>query len=85
MAKWRYALMTCKGTCTRYKAKKPVGVGRYADGQRRCQECELFINWAGLWCPCCGIRLRTKPRNLKYKDKYKASPKKTYGVKMKDD
>jgi len=64
--------MTCKGICTRYKAQKPVGTGRYASGQRRCQICEIFIKWEGLWCPCCGYRLRTKPRNLKYKAKLRA-------------
>ena len=64
--------MTCKGICPRYKAQKPVGTGRYASGQRRCQICEIFINWEGLWCPCCGYRLRTKPRNLKYKAKLRA-------------
>ena len=64
--------MTCKGICTRYKAQKPVGTGRYSSGQRRCQICEIFINWEGLWCPCCGYRLRTKPRNLKYKAKLRA-------------
>ena len=64
--------MTCKGICTRYKAQKPVGTGRYASGQRRCQICEIFIKWEGLWCPCCGYRLRTKPRNLKYKAKLPA-------------
>jgi len=61
--------MTCKGICLRHKAHKPVGSGRYAAGQRRCQICEIFIKWDGLWCPCCGYRLRTKPRNLKYKAK----------------
>ena len=64
--------MTCKGICSRYKAQKPVGTGRYASGQRRCQICEIFINWEGLWCPCCGYRLRTNPRNLKYKAKLRA-------------
>ena len=64
--------MTCKGICPRYKAQKPVGTGRYASGQRRCQICEIFIKWEGLWCPCCGYRLRTKPRNLKYKAKLRA-------------
>ena len=61
--------MTCKGICPRYKAQKPVGTGRYASGQRRCQICEIFIKWEGLWCPCCGYRLRTKPRKLAYKIK----------------
>ncbi len=64
--------MSCKGTCDKYKANKPVGIGRYASGQRRCQICEIFIKWEGLWCPCCGYRLRTKPRNLKYKAKLRA-------------
>ncbi|HZC20317.1 MAG TPA: hypothetical protein VE223_01595, partial [Nitrososphaeraceae archaeon] len=46
--------------------------GRYVSGQKRCQICEIFIKWDGLWCPCCGYRLRTKPRNLKYKAKLRA-------------
>jgi hypothetical protein len=61
--------MVCKGICMRHKAQKPVGMGRYAAGQRRCQICQMFIKWEGLWCPCCGYRLRTKPRNLKYRVK----------------
>jgi hypothetical protein len=28
-----------------------------------------------LWCPCCGYRLRTKPRNLKYKAKLRSRRK----------
>jgi hypothetical protein len=35
--------MTCKGICIRHKAQKPVGMGRYSMGQKRCQICELFI------------------------------------------
>ena len=64
--------MTCKGICILYKAQKPLHSGRYAMGQKRCQICELFIRWDGLSCPCCGYKLRTKPRNLKYKAKLKA-------------
>ena len=72
MEKQEYFVMTCKGICVRHKAMKPVGEGRYASGQRRCQICEIFISWEGLWCPCCGYRLRTKPRNLKYKAKLRS-------------
>ncbi len=61
--------MSCKGVCGQYKADKPVGIGRYASGQKRCQICELYIRWEGLWCPCCKYRLRCKPRNITYKDK----------------
>ena len=67
--------MTCKGICIRHKAQKPVDLGRYSTGQKRCQVCEIFLKWDGLWCPCCGYRLRTKPRNLKYKAKLRARKK----------
>jgi len=49
--------MTCKGICIRHKAQKPPGTGRYSTGQKRCQVCEIFLRWDGLWCPCCGYRL----------------------------
>ena len=65
--------MVCKGICIRHKAVKPTGAGRYASGQKRCQICEIFLNWdAGHFCPCCGYRLRGKPRNLKYKEKFRS-------------
>ena len=64
--------MVCKGICVIHKALKPVGIGRYSTGQKRCQICETFLNWDGLWCPCCGYRLRTRPRNLKLKTELRA-------------
>jgi hypothetical protein len=27
----------------------------------------MFIEWEGLWCPCCGRLLRTKPRSTRPK------------------
>ena len=62
--------MACKGICLRHRAPKPIQSGRYASGQKRCQSCEIFIEWDCLWCPCCGIRLRTKPRNSTYKERF---------------
>ncbi len=56
--------MSCKGMCIRYKTS-----GRYATGNKRCHECNLFIKWDRLLCPCCGYRLRTRPRHSKYKEK----------------
>ena len=64
--------MVCKGICVRHKALKPVGIGRYSVGQKHCQICETFLIWDGLTCPCCGYKLRTRPRNLKYKAKLRA-------------
>jgi hypothetical protein len=56
-----YIGMSCKGICVRHKAQKPTGSSRYAIGQKRCQICEIFLQWDGLWCPCCGNKVRTKP------------------------
>ena len=64
--------MTCKGICIRHRAQRPANYfGRYATGQKRCQLCSIFMKWDGLWCPCCGCRVRTKPRNSKFKQKLK--------------
>ena len=55
--------MVCKGTCVKYKAKKPFGINsRYENGQKRCSSCEIFMNWDGKHCPCCGYVLRMKPK-----------------------
>jgi hypothetical protein len=51
--------MPCKGICIRHKASGP-----YATGNKRCQQCELFIKWDGIRCPCCRYKLRTRPRNF---------------------
>jgi len=69
--------MTCKGICIRHKATRSHhdGGNRYSTGQKRCQICQIFIKWDGLWCPCCGYRLRMKPRNLKSEVKLRARKK----------
>jgi len=56
--------MTCKGICIRHKDS-----GRYGAGNKRCHQCTLFIKWDGILCPCCGYKLRTRPRVSKYKEK----------------
>jgi rRNA maturation endonuclease Nob1 len=61
--------MVCKGICSRHKAIRPSIGMRYLIGQKRCQGCQIFINWQGFFCPCCGCRLRNRPRNKKNKDK----------------
>ena len=62
--------ITCNGICHRYKAKKPMNLGRYASGQKRCNSCDVYLNWDGIWCPCCNYHLRLKPRSSKYKRKF---------------
>ena len=56
--------------CKKYTSKgNSLEGGRYERGQKRCPECEVFIEWEGLWCPCCGRLLRSKPRAKKLKRK----------------
>lgn len=70
--------MTCRGICVPLKAKRIHGQGRYTNGQVRCQICEIFLNSKdckkpdkkGLWCPCCGYRVRIKPRSREFKELY---------------
>ncbi|MFL6406847.1 MAG: hypothetical protein ACJ71F_07240 [Nitrososphaeraceae archaeon] len=62
--------MPCKGICIHHKAS-----GRYANGHKRCQICDLFIKWHGVFCPCCGSRLRMGPRNIKDKAKLRIKQK----------
>ena len=60
--------MACKQICLEHKAKS-VGKARYSNNQKRCQICEIFLVWEGIWCPCCGYMLRTHPRNNKSRKK----------------
>jgi len=57
--------MYCREVCSKYSVKRPLlkEIGRYEDGQKRCTSCEIYINWDGKHCPCCGHILRTKPRS----------------------
>jgi hypothetical protein len=56
--------MPCNGICIRHKASRG-----YAAGNKRCNHCDLFIKWEGLWCPCCGHKLRVSPRHSNFKAK----------------
>tara|TARA_Y100000590_G_C15722895_1_gene1014125 strand:+ start:189 stop:1184 length:996 start_codon:yes stop_codon:yes gene_type:complete len=64
----------------KYRAKKPTEGGRYSAGQYRCQICEIYITSSGvtdgtLHCRCCNYRVRGKPRNRMYKNKFDNSQK----------
>jgi len=74
----------CKGLCKKYTATKPVG-SRYGSGQGRCQVCDVWISHKGArmkdgspatkgsvgwFCLCCNFRIRQKPRNKIYKEKF---------------
>lgn len=62
--------VSCSRVCVRYKAIMPKNMGQYATGQKRCNSCNVFLNWDGMRCPCCNDRLRLAPRSSKYKEKF---------------
>lgn len=73
--------MSCRGICQRLKTleyKRILmcdGQGRYEYGQRRCSVCSIFIftNYEkGNLCPCCKSKLRTSPRQMKFKRKFRS-------------
>ena len=65
--------MACKGKCNSMKA----GVGSridgsiYASGLKRCNVCDCYFKVESIWCPCCGWRLRLKPKGAKWKRIYR--------------
>ena len=67
------AVTGCRGICEQYRAKLLNGpmrtMGRYAAGQKRCSRCEMWMWYGGLWCPCCGNKLKTKPYSSKNKER----------------
>jgi len=61
-------IMTCKGICEQYKMTKgKKSESWYRKGGKRCTTCTAYIEWDGLWCPCCGYMLRNKPKGNQYK------------------
>jgi hypothetical protein len=62
--------MACKGVCHKYRAVWISQTLRYASGHKRCLGCDLYLKWDGLHCPCCGKKLRCKPRTGKSKQMF---------------
>lgn len=62
--------MTCKQICKNYAATK-IGKcnGWYSLGYKRCNNCEIFLDWDGVWCPCCNKKLRLGPRQSRDRSK----------------
>jgi len=73
--------MSCNGICERFKAKmNPSIPSRYAQGQKRCSVCEIFIKWdENQYCPCCNYKLRTRSfRGWEMRKKYRDKTMKRY-------
>ncbi len=85
----------CNGLCKKFKVTKPTGRGRYAQGQGRCQRCDVWLDHnhvhlkdgssakpgsSGWFCNCCNYRVRQKPRNKKYKEKLREHKSKNHAI-----
>ena len=56
----------CRGVCATLVDRIPSSL-RYTFDHKRCSMCSIFVKTINLGCPCCGARLRTKPRCKKYR------------------
>ena len=77
---------TCKGRCKGFRVKRNGSGGRYDAGQAHCQVCDAWIDHRGChtrdgspagegtvgwFCNCCNYRVRQRPRNRVYKEKFR--------------
>ncbi len=55
--------MVCKNQCFKIKDVIPYKGGRKRVGHKSCITCEKAFPYEGLFCPCCGQRVRHKSRH----------------------
>jgi len=70
--------MTCRGVCRhpeyRFRITFQPGGGRqslYLCGAKRCTSCSAWLEYDGRFCPCCSKTLRTRPRNSRFRRKWR--------------
>ena len=63
-------MLTCKGSCKIQHEVKNVVRGE-KNGFKRCTICSLYIKWEGVYCPCCGVKLKMSPTNNKARKAYR--------------
>ena len=61
--------MVCKNICERIYSKIQIGKANYLIGKKYCRRCEIYLYYDGVFCPCCGMQLRTTPSNKKAKER----------------
>ena len=58
--------MNCRSVCiTKYGGRRTAK--GYASGYKWCSDCAASVKWYGIHCPCCGQRLRSSPKNSRYR------------------
>ncbi len=60
--------MVCRNLCERLYSRITVGKAHYGNGNKYCRRCEVYFFHDGIFCPCCGMALRSSPTSKKDKE-----------------
>jgi hypothetical protein len=61
--------MVCRNLCERLYSRITVGKAHYGNGNKYCRRCEVYFFHNGIFCPCCGMALRSSPTSKKDKER----------------
>jgi len=61
--------MVCRNLCERLYSKIIFGKSHYEGGKKYCRRCDVYYYHSGVFCPCCGMALRTSPTSKRDKEK----------------
>jgi uncharacterized Zn finger protein (UPF0148 family) len=70
--------MVCRNICEKIYSKLVVGQSHYLVGKKYCRRCERYLVTNKVFCPCCGMQLRTTPNEGSYKEKLREEKRKLY-------
>ena len=70
--------MVCRNICEKIYSKMIVGQSHYLAGKKYCRRCERYLVTNRVFCPCCGMQLRTTPIESAYKQKLRKEKRKLY-------
>ena len=59
--------MACRNLCERFDSRFTAGKAHYGNGNKYCRRCEVYFFHDGIFCPCCGMALRSSPTSKKDK------------------
>jgi predicted amidophosphoribosyltransferase len=66
---WNYNSMVCRNLCERLYSKIIFGNSHYAGGKKYCRGCEIYFSYDGVFCPCCGMALRSSSTSKRDKER----------------
>jgi hypothetical protein len=68
--------MVCRNICEKIYSKMVLGQSHYLAGKKFCRRCECYLITEKVFCPCCGMQLRTSPNEGSYKQKLREEKRK---------